>query len=106
MRIERLRGEPLNRGEPFTFRWDGREVEAYPGETVLGALLAAGVRTLGHAARTGEPRGMLCGIGACFECVVTVDGDANQRACMLAAAPGLDVRSSAPGSPMEEGSDG
>ena len=106
MRIERLRGEPLARGDPFTFRWDGRDVEAYPGETVLGALLAGGVRTLRHAPHTGDPRGMLCGIGACYDCVVTVDGVANQRACMLVAAPGLDVRSTTPGFAAEGGSDG
>ncbi|MGW2362580.1 2Fe-2S iron-sulfur cluster-binding protein, partial [Streptomyces phaeofaciens] len=31
--------------------------------------------------RDGErPRGVFCGIGVCFDCLVTVDGRPNQRA--------------------------
>ena len=38
---------------------------------------------------TGAPRGLHCGMGACFDCVVTVDGRIGQRACMTKVADGM-----------------
>jgi glycine/D-amino acid oxidase-like deaminating enzyme/bacterioferritin-associated ferredoxin len=35
-------------------------------------------------------------MGACFECVVTIDGKANQRACLTAVAAGQQIRSAMP----------
>lgn len=92
-RLEQLRGEANLRGDYFTFEWDGRDVEAYPGETILGALLAAGERTLRQSERRQAPRGMFCGIGICFDCLVVVDGVPDQRACVTSAAPGMRVQS-------------
>src|SRR5205807_2635334 len=37
---------------------------------------------------TGEPRGIFCGIGACYDCLVTIDGVPDQRACLIPARPG------------------
>ncbi len=79
------------RGTPFTFRHDGRTVTAYPGETIGAALLAAGVRALRPSGFDARPRGLFCGIGACFDCLVTVDGDGPVRACLAAAAPDTEV---------------
>lgn len=93
MRIEEARGQALARGEAFTFRWNDQEITAYPGESILGALIASGVQTLRHTRFEHEPRGMLCAIGVCFECLVDVDGKPNRRACVTPAAPGMDVRS-------------
>lgn len=95
MRIEELRGRPVARGEAFTFTWEGQQVTAYPGETILGALLASGVRTL-RETTGGQPRGMLCGIGLCFDCLVTVDGTPSCRACVTPAAAGVVVESNRP----------
>jgi hypothetical protein len=39
----------------------------------------------------GEARGLFCGMGVCFDCLVTVDGADNQRACMTRARPGCRV---------------
>ena len=79
------------RGAPFTFRFDGRELTAYPGETIGAALLAAGVRSLRTTRIAGAPRGLLCGIGSCFDCLVTVDGRGSQRACLTPATPDVEV---------------
>ncbi len=81
----------VTRGEPMTFRFEERELAAYPGETVAGALLAAGVRTFRHSV-DGQPRGYYCGMGVCFECRVRIDGRANQRACMTPVQPGMQVQ--------------
>lgn len=74
------------------FRFDGRDVPYADGQTVGAALWAAGVRSWRTTRHTGRPRGLFCGIGVCFDCLVTVDGRADERACVLPAAAGLDVR--------------
>jgi hypothetical protein len=79
------------RGAPFRFTVDGEPVEAYPGETVATALLAAGRRVLRRTARRGEPRGLFCAIGVCHDCRLVVDGEPNVRACLALARPGMVV---------------
>lgn len=78
-------------GRAVTITVDGSPVEACEGESVLAALWAAGVRTLHRTAKAGEPRAFLCGIGVCFDCVVTVDGERSVRACMTPVADGMAV---------------
>ena len=67
---------------PITFSFDGREMTAAVGQTVAGALLAAGVRSWRTTRVEGRPRGLFCGIGVCFDCLVTVNGEASRRACL------------------------
>lgn len=105
-RLEQLRGEPANRGEAFSFVWNGQEIIAFPGETILGALVAAGVRELRRTERGGTPRGMLCGIGVCFDCLVTVDGVPDRRACVTFATPGMCVQSGQPSVVTADGGSG
>lgn len=93
MRLEEIRGQQRDPSQAFTFSWNGEEITAYPGETILGSLVASGIHTVRHTRFGYEPRGMLCGIGVCFECLVTVDGRPNRRACMVQAKPGMVVES-------------
>ena len=86
----RIEGD-VERGEPFEFLADGEPVSAYPGETVAAALLAAGRRRTRATTRCGEPRGLYCGMGVCFECIMVVDGRPNIRACVTPAVPGMRV---------------
>lgn len=81
----------LDRGAAFTFAFDGQPVEAYPGETVGAALLAAGINRFRITARSAMPRGLYCGMGVCWECLVTVDGSPSVRACTTEARPGMRV---------------
>lgn len=69
---------------------NGRPVQADAGQTVHAALLAAGILAL-RKSRTGEPRGIFCGMGICYECLVTIDGVPHQRACMRVVQPGMTV---------------
>jgi glycine/D-amino acid oxidase-like deaminating enzyme len=80
-------------GSPVGFRFDGREIEALEGETVAAALAASDIVAV-RQARSGEPRGPFCGMGVCFDCLVTVDGRPSQRACLTKVLAGMDVRSS------------
>jgi D-hydroxyproline dehydrogenase subunit gamma len=84
-------GTALARGPAVTMTLDGVQVVAYAGETVATVLIAEGH----HATRTtlgGEPRGIFCGMGVCFDCLVVIDGVPNTRACMTFVADGMDVR--------------
>lgn len=70
---------------------DGEEVEAVAGEPVLAAVWAGGARALHRTARAGEPRAFFCGIGICFDCLVTIDGEPNVRACMTPVTAGMSI---------------
>jgi predicted molibdopterin-dependent oxidoreductase YjgC len=78
--------------ERIAFTFEGRPVEARRGETVAAALLAAGFRDLRASVVTGAPRGPYCLMGACFECLVRIDGVTNRQACMTQVEPGMDIR--------------
>ncbi|HSB70089.1 MAG TPA: (2Fe-2S)-binding protein [Candidatus Methylomirabilis sp.] len=69
---------------------DGAILVAYEGDTVATAPLTAGRRVFRHAA-TGEPRGIFCGIGLCYDCLVTVKGVGSVRACVTAVREGMKV---------------
>jgi sarcosine oxidase subunit alpha len=82
----------VTRGPAATFQFDGRAIQAFAGESVAAALLAAGVRTLRHGPGDGGPRGAFCFMGVCQECVVEVDG-ARTESCRLPVRDGLKVSS-------------
>jgi len=73
--------------------WNGEEIEAQAGQTIAGILLANGVRTLRTTPGTGRPRGLFCGIGVCFDCLVRVNGVPDVRACQRVVADEDDIRS-------------
>lgn len=82
-------------GRPVRFWYDGEPVKGLEGETIAASLAAAGINKMRHT-RGGERRGLYCGMGACFDCLVTVDGRASQRACLTKVAEGQQVRSAMP----------
>jgi predicted molibdopterin-dependent oxidoreductase YjgC len=87
-----LRIDGLQRAARVTFTFDGVLVQAHAGETVAMALWATGRRELRRSSVDGAPRGMLCGMGICYECLVLIDG-ATVRACTTPVRDGLQVRS-------------
>jgi glycine/D-amino acid oxidase-like deaminating enzyme len=82
-------------GRTVAIDFDGRVLTALEGETIAAALAAHGVVAL-RRTRGGEQRGLYCGMGACQECLVSVDGLGSQRACMTKVRDGQVVRSAAP----------
>lgn len=74
-----------------TFDFDGQSIGFVTGQTVGAALTAAGVRSWRTTRGRGRPRGLFCGIGICFDCLVVVDGRPNQRACLVPVEPGMVV---------------
>jgi predicted molibdopterin-dependent oxidoreductase YjgC len=75
-----------------TFLFDGRTVPFRHGQSVGAALVSAGVLSWRTTRINGRPRGIFCGIGICFDCIVTVDETPNQRACVTPAREGMRVR--------------
>ncbi len=71
---------------------DGRLVQARAGDSIAGALLAAGVVPFRHTPVSGQPRAPLCLMGVCFDCLVEVDGRQNVQSCMTEVKPGMRVR--------------
>lgn len=86
----------VERGQRITIEVNGDPLPCYEGETVATALLAAG-----HVAfrrdRDGAPRGPVCNMGVCFECLLPIASPASdrfirRRACMTAVRPGMRIR--------------
>lgn len=75
---------------PFTFYFENKPIDAWEGESVASALCAAGEIWL-RTAEDGGHRGLVCGIGVCWECRCVIDERPNTRACMVPAAPGMRV---------------
>jgi hypothetical protein len=93
-------------GAPVTIHFRGEAIPALSGETVAAALSAAGHLTF-RRTPSGAPRGLHCGMGACFDCVVAIDGRGGQRACMTSVADAMRVEDDAGGAaltPPPEGS--
>ncbi|WP_424811932.1 (2Fe-2S)-binding protein [Roseococcus sp. YIM B11640] len=76
-----------------TIRWNEQEIPARAGEPLAAALLAAGVAGFRQTAVTGAGRGPFCLMGACFDCLVELDGVPNKQACMVSVTPGISARS-------------
>jgi len=76
----------------MSFSFDGQPIPFRSGQTVGAALWAAGVRSWRTTRQDERPRGIYCGIGICFDCLVWIDGRPNQRACLTEATPAADVR--------------
>lgn len=79
-----------NNASAITFTFDNQDVRASEGMTVAAALLASGHRSLRETPVSGQARGPFCMMGACFDCLVQIDGETVQ-ACMVQVRSGLRV---------------
>lgn len=70
---------------------DGRSIEAREGDSVAAAMLGAGLIACRRTAVLGAPRGPYCMMGACFECLVVVDGVGNRQGCQVRVRDGMVV---------------
>lgn len=86
-----LREPNVRRGAHVRFTFDGNAIDAYAGESVAAALLAAGYRTLRESPNGHAPRGAFCWMGLCQECTVVVNG-VRSPACRTECADGLIVQ--------------
>ena len=61
--------------------FEGKKIAARAGESLAAALTANGILAL-RTTRCNAERGIFCGMGICQDCLVEVDGQPSQRACM------------------------
>jgi predicted molibdopterin-dependent oxidoreductase YjgC len=86
---------PLLSDQPPLFVYmtiEGRPIRARSGENLALTLLQAGFSHTRLTPVSASPRAPLCLMGACFECLVEVDGRPNTQACMLEVREGMSVR--------------
>jgi predicted molibdopterin-dependent oxidoreductase YjgC len=70
---------------------EGQPVAVPAGETVAAAVLVSGI---GHTRTTpvsGTPRAPFCLMGVCYECLMVINGQANQRACREVVEEGMTI---------------
>lgn len=87
---QNLRISSVQRGPKITLMVNGRKIMAYEGESVHAALTAAGIRNF-QTSKTGEPRGVFCGMGICYECLITINNIPDQRACMTLVKDKMEI---------------
>lgn len=81
----------IQRGEQVNVTVDGKPIGAYKGETVAAAMLAARIRTFHKSHNHRQPRSLYCGMGICYECLVTINGVHAQRACITPVEEGMQI---------------
>lgn len=90
-----LRITSVLRGKKIQLIVDGKSVKAYEGETVHAALTAAGIRRLkdskSNHSKSNRARGIFCGMGICYECLVTINQLTDQRACMTIVEDQMEI---------------
>src|SRR5262245_25726255 len=78
-----------HRGPPVTFVLNGISRQGFEGESIAATLLALG-ETVFRKTRFGHaPRSLYCGMGVCYDCLVTVNDRENVRACMRPLTAGM-----------------
>jgi predicted molibdopterin-dependent oxidoreductase YjgC len=74
---------------------DGERIAARPRQSIAAALLSEGRIAL-RDSPAGSPRGVYCGIGACFECRVHVEGRGVVLGCLTPVEPEMQVTTNRP----------
>ena len=70
---------------------DGVSLDVPPGTTVAAAMVEAGRLVVHRSTRLGHPRGMFCGMGVCFACLLSINGRPDVRACLTEVTEGMVV---------------
>ena len=72
-----------------TIMVNGNAYKAVEGEPIASALMAHGILVHRKTHKTGESRGVFCGIGQCNDCVMVVDDIPNVRTCVTPVRDGM-----------------
>lgn len=81
----------IDRGPTLAVKINGSPVTAFAGETVAAVLLANGYRIFRRTEKGKHPRSIYCGIGLCFDCLVTIDGITGIRSCITEVHDGMEI---------------
>ncbi|MBM3601533.1 MAG: (2Fe-2S)-binding protein [Alphaproteobacteria bacterium] len=78
--------------ETLTITIDDVAMTLPAGSTVAAALLASGNMVCRKTPVSGADRAPYCLMGVCFDCLVEINGEPNQQACMVVVRPGMAVK--------------
>jgi predicted molibdopterin-dependent oxidoreductase YjgC len=81
----------VRRGRAISARFNGQPLTAYEGESVAAALMASGQIVFRRTQQGHSPRGLFCGMGICYDCLVVIDGQPGRRACMTEVSDGMRI---------------
>ena len=71
---------------------DGQAVSVPAGISVAAALLYLDATPIRCSPVSGSPRTAYCMMGVCFDCLMEIDGQANQQACQVIVSRGMRLR--------------
>jgi predicted molibdopterin-dependent oxidoreductase YjgC len=78
----------------ITITVNGTVVSVTEAQSVAAVLMRHGVEAMRRTRFHDQPRTLFCGIGACFDCMVTIDGVRHQRSCLVQVRDGMVVETS------------
>ena len=81
----------FKRERKIKFYFEGREIEAYEGESIAAALYAIGVDIFSWSVKLNRSRGAFCMIGKCSSCFMKINGIPNTRTCIEPVREGMIV---------------
>ena len=89
-RLVPFRNDPIHPLEPtpLTITVNGETASGIAGQTIAGVIMASGSLGFRRTSAHGRPRGVFCGIGVCFDCLVEVNGVRDVRGCQRRANDG------------------
>ena len=90
-RLPRQPGEVIDRDGSLSFTWNGRAYAAYPGDTIVSALAAAGERVFSRSLKYHRPRGLLTASFHDPGCMVQVGDEPNVRGAHRLVTDGMTV---------------
>jgi predicted molibdopterin-dependent oxidoreductase YjgC len=79
--------------EPVRIWFNDQPMHVPGGRSVAAALLAAGVLRFRATPVSASPRAPFCMMGACFDCLVEIDGVPSRQSCMVTVRDGMCIRS-------------
>lgn len=87
-RFERLPTRELDSATVFV---EGQATKVDRHDSAAAAVLAAGLVPSRTTPASGSKRAPYCLMGACFECLLVIDGVANQQGCMVRIQEGMQI---------------
>ncbi len=70
---------------------NGQKIQASQGLTVAALALTQGLRYTRATPVSNSKRSPFCMMGVCYDCLMVIDGKANQRACATYVKKGMQI---------------
>jgi len=78
--------------ETIKILFEGSSLDVVEGQTVAAALLTEGHLFFRNSEISGQPRAPYCMMGVCYECMLEIDGQSSQQACLIPVREGMKIR--------------